>query len=48
MGLELIERATTVLAQTGPEDAYQTALAEASDAWWALAEAPSLAWPERS
>lgn len=48
MGLELIERATTVLAQTGPEDVYQTALAEASDAWWALAEAPSLAWPERS
>ncbi|MFG2015649.1 hypothetical protein [Actinomadura geliboluensis] len=45
MGLELIERATTVLAQSAPEDAYQTALAEASDAWWALAEAPSLAWP---
>lgn len=48
MGLELIERATTVLAQTAPEDAYQTALAEATDAWWALADAPSLAWPERS
>ncbi|MEV4677273.1 hypothetical protein ACGFJT_44020 [Actinomadura geliboluensis] len=47
MGLELIERATTVLAESAPEDAYQTALAEASDAWWALAEAPSLAWPER-
>jgi hypothetical protein len=48
MGLELVERATTVLAQSAPEDAYQTALAEASDAWWALAEAPSLAWPEHS
>ncbi|GAA4238112.1 hypothetical protein GCM10022254_52710 [Actinomadura meridiana] len=48
MGLELIERATTVLAQTGPEDAYQSALAEATDAWWALADAPTLAWPERS
>ncbi|MEU8804045.1 hypothetical protein [Spirillospora sp. NPDC048819] len=48
MGLQLIERATTVLAQSDPEDAYQTALAEATDAWWALAEAPTLAWPERS
>lgn len=48
MGLELIERATTVLAQTAPEGAYQTALIEATDAWWALAEAPTLAWPERS
>ncbi|URM97362.1 hypothetical protein LUW76_25085 [Actinomadura madurae] len=46
--MELIERAATVLAQSAPEDAYQTALAEATDAWWALAEAPTLAWPERS
>lgn len=48
MGLELIERTTTVLAQAAPEVTYQTALAEASDAWWALAEVPSLAWPDRS
>ncbi|GAA1834081.1 hypothetical protein [Actinomadura chokoriensis] len=48
MGLELIERASTVLAQAAPEDDYQVALAEATDAWWALAEAPTLAWPERS
>ncbi|MGW2307771.1 hypothetical protein [Actinomadura luteofluorescens] len=48
MGMELIERATTVLAQTAPEDAYQTALAEASDAWWALVDAPTLTWPDRS
>ncbi|WP_021593514.1 hypothetical protein [Actinomadura welshii] len=48
MGMELIERAATVLAQSAPEDAYQTALAEATDAWWALAEAPTLSWPERS
>ncbi|WP_339153699.1 hypothetical protein [Actinomadura luteofluorescens] len=48
MGMELIERATTVLAQTAPEDTYQTALAEASDAWWALADAPTLTWPDRS
>ncbi|MFA1551740.1 hypothetical protein [Actinomadura chokoriensis] len=48
MGLELIERTTTVLAQSAQEDAHQTALAEAIDAWWALAEAPSLAWPEGS
>ncbi|GAA1875143.1 hypothetical protein [Actinomadura bangladeshensis] len=46
MGLELIERAATVLAQSTSEDAYQAALGEASDAWWALAEAPSLAWPQ--
>ncbi|NKZ03318.1 hypothetical protein [Actinomadura latina] len=46
MGLELIERATTVLAQHAPEEAYQAALVEASDAWWALVEAPTLAWPE--
>ncbi|SNS76025.1 hypothetical protein [Actinomadura mexicana] len=48
MGMELIERATTVLAQTAPENAYQTALAEASDAWWALVDAPTLTWPDRS
>ncbi|MES9541868.1 hypothetical protein [Actinomadura sp. NPDC000600] len=48
MGMELIERATTVLAQSALEDAYQTALAEASDAWWALADAPTLTWPDRS
>ena len=48
MGMELIERATTVLAQAAPEDAYQTALAEASDAWWALVDAPTLTWPDRS
>ncbi|MEU5992826.1 hypothetical protein ABZ806_27985 [Spirillospora sp. NPDC047418] len=48
MGLDLIERAATVLAQAVPEDAYRTALADVSDAWWALAEAPSLAWPDRS
>ncbi|MFA1538029.1 hypothetical protein [Actinomadura monticuli] len=48
MGLELIERASTVLAQAAPEDDYQVALAEATDAWWALAEAPTLNWPERS
>ena len=48
MGMELIERATTVLAQTAPEDAYQTALAEASDAWWALVDAPTLTWSDRS
>lgn len=48
MGMELIERATTVLAQTAPEDAYQAALAEASDAWWALVDAPTLTWPDRS
>ncbi|MEU9867887.1 hypothetical protein AB0C87_08565 [Actinomadura sp. NPDC048021] len=48
MGMELIERATTVLAQTAPEDAYQTALAEASDAWWALVDAPTLTWPDRA
>ncbi|TDC73851.1 hypothetical protein [Actinomadura sp. 7K507] len=48
VGLDLIERATTVLTQTAPKDAHQTALAEATDAWWALAEAPTLGWPERS
>jgi hypothetical protein len=48
MGLELIERAATVLAQTAPGSAYQTTLGEASDAWWALAEAPSLAWPQHA
>lgn len=48
VGLDLIERATTVLAQTAPKGAHQTALAEATDAWWALSEAPTLAWPERS
>ncbi|TDE26529.1 hypothetical protein [Actinomadura sp. 6K520] len=48
MGLELIGDATTVLAQTAPEDAYQTALTEATDAWWALTEAPTLAWPQAS
>ncbi|MFA1546120.1 hypothetical protein [Actinomadura chokoriensis] len=46
--MELIERATTVLAQASPEDAYQSALAEASDAWWALADAPTLTWPDHS
>lgn len=48
IGLDLIERATTVIAQDAPEEvhgAYQTALAEATDAWWALTDAPSLAWP---
>ncbi|WUH97671.1 hypothetical protein OHR68_29690 [Spirillospora sp. NBC_00431] len=48
MGMELIERATTVLAQTAPRDTHQTALTEATDAWWALAEAPTLAWPDGS
>ncbi|MFI0484351.1 hypothetical protein [Actinomadura sp. 9N215] len=48
MGIELIERATTVLAQTSPRDTHQTALIEATDAWWALADAPTLAWPDHS
>lgn len=55
-GLNLIERIVTVLPnpdtapgtdsdveQSGP--GYETALIEASDAWWALSEAPTLAWP---
>ncbi|WP_067466156.1 hypothetical protein [Actinomadura macra] len=47
IGLDLIERGTTVLSQIAPVDAHQTALVAATDAWWALSEAPTLAWPER-
>ncbi|MFD0690948.1 hypothetical protein [Actinomadura fibrosa] len=46
-GLELIERATTVLAGEASETAYpayRAALDEASESWWALSEAPTLAW----
>ncbi|MFG1999276.1 hypothetical protein ACGFNU_09035 [Spirillospora sp. NPDC048911] len=39
-GLELVERAASALADRSP--AYATALTEASDAWWALTDAPSL------
>ncbi|WP_433332980.1 hypothetical protein [Spirillospora sp. CA-294931] len=49
IGLELIERATTLLADIAPETrypAYAAALAESTQAWWALAEAPALSWPE--
>ncbi|MEU5885190.1 hypothetical protein [Spirillospora sp. NPDC047279] len=48
IGLELIERAATLLTELAPADAYPAyseALAEATDAWWALSEAPSVAWP---
>jgi hypothetical protein len=48
IGLDLVERAITVLPdidtdQAGPGN--QTALIETTDAWWALSEAPTLAWP---
>ncbi|MFF0523494.1 hypothetical protein ACFYTC_32745 [Actinomadura nitritigenes] len=52
--MDLVERAITVLPdididigtdtdQAGPGN--ETALIEATDAWWALSEAPTLAWP---
>ncbi|MBO2447138.1 hypothetical protein J4573_08575 [Actinomadura barringtoniae] len=47
MGLELIERAATLLTETAPassRDLYQVVLGEASDAWWSLSKAPALAW----
>lgn len=52
IGLDLVERAITVLPdidigtdtdQAGPGN--ETALIETTDAWWALSEAPTLAWP---
>ncbi|MFG2006168.1 hypothetical protein ACGFNU_44165 [Spirillospora sp. NPDC048911] len=49
VGLELTERAATVLLENAPEeavDAYRSALTEATHAWWALSHAPSLAWPD--
>lgn len=49
IGLELTERAATVLLENAPEetvDAYRSALTEATYAWWALSHAPSLAWPD--
>ncbi|MFI0351007.1 hypothetical protein [Actinomadura sp. 9N407] len=51
IGLDLIERATTLLAQIAPEESFpacQAAIAEASDARNALAEAPALAWRKGS
>jgi hypothetical protein len=51
IGLDLVERAITVLPdidtdQAGPGN--ETALIETTDAWWALSEAPTLAWPTRA
>lgn len=51
VGLEMVERAITLLIEIAPEESYAsyaTALAEATDAWWALSEAPSLSWPTSS
>ncbi|WP_433234819.1 hypothetical protein [Actinomadura nitritigenes] len=48
IGLDLIERAITVLPDIHPDQAApsnETALIEVTDAWWALSEAPTLAWP---
>ena len=48
IGLDLIERAVTVLPDINSDQVRpgnETALIEATDAWWALSEAPTLAWP---
>jgi hypothetical protein len=48
IGLELVERATTVLPALGDDHArldFETATIAAIDAWWALSQAPTLAWP---
>ncbi|QFG22853.1 hypothetical protein [Actinomadura sp. WMMB 499] len=50
-GLEVIERATTVLADTAPActyPGYQVARAEARNAWSALATAPTLNCPDQT
>ncbi|MGI5325070.1 hypothetical protein [Actinomadura nitritigenes] len=47
-GLDLIERATTALPDTGNDPIrpdYEAAAIEATDAWWALTQAPTLDWP---
>ncbi|MDL4770732.1 hypothetical protein [Actinomadura xylanilytica] len=49
VGLELIERAILLLTQIAPDEsypAYATALAEATDAWWAFSQAPSVSYPD--
>ncbi|MVZ99065.1 hypothetical protein F8568_001410 [Actinomadura sp. LD22] len=46
--MELIERATTVLPDLDDEPNHldhETATTAAIDAWWALSQAPTLAWP---
>ncbi|MFB4298458.1 hypothetical protein [Actinomadura sp. NTSP31] len=48
IGLDLIERTTTVLPDIGDDQAlldYESATIAAIDAWWALSQAPTLAWP---
>lgn len=48
-GLILIEHAVTLLCGTRGDvlrPDHRTALAEATDAWWALTEAPCLGWPQ--
>ncbi|QKG20095.1 hypothetical protein [Actinomadura verrucosospora] len=48
IGLGLIERATTVLPDLDTDQThadYETAISAAIDAWWALSQAPTLAWP---
>jgi hypothetical protein len=48
VGLDLIERATAVLPDIDDDQTrrgFETAAIAATDAWWALSEAPTLAWP---
>lgn len=48
IGVDLIERTTTLLPDIGNDQARldsETATIAAIDAWWALSQAPTLAWP---
>ncbi|HEU5023614.1 MAG TPA: hypothetical protein VFV01_01710 [Spirillospora sp.] len=48
IGLDLIERAVTALPDAGGDPTrpdYEAAAIEATDAGWALTQAPTLAWP---
>jgi hypothetical protein len=46
--VDLIERTTTLLPDIGNDQTRldsETATSAAIDAWWALSQAPTLAWP---